>query len=336
MLVDVGGGAAEIRSFAFEPHDKKFYWVDSAYQQLRRSNMDGTQVELLAIRPPESQNPQNRDIYGVAVLPERRWLYLNTGYFIGIDRYSKTDRLEIPPLLKPTTKPAPPRIASIEPLKAAAGDEVVVSGAGFKGATKAALFDDAAGGETTVDFKLLSDVQFSFKMPKLSEGCRHAAVILVTPGGVTVTLPTSLSVARPNIFNILPGEQEMNTATTKGKYANFWYVVGQHQKKLLGSQMTQTQIAGLNWSLAYVEPQGMAFTGQRGHNVLFLKDGAVSGLPQWRNVVYHEPFAIINNSFRESLEETETTLIPVPAIRPSFLPELLEYEQPPRSDPAGG
>ncbi len=61
---------------------------------------------------------------------------------------------------------------------------------------------------------------------------------------------------------------------------------------------------------------------------MFLKDGAITGMSRWRTVIYHEPFAVINNSFRKSAKETETTLVPVPAIRPSFLAELLEYEQP--------
>jgi hypothetical protein len=61
---------------------------------------------------------------------------------------------------------------------------------------------------------------------------------------------------------------------------------------------------------------------------MFLKDGAVTGMRQWRSVVYHEPFAIINNDFQESKEQMDAKFIPVSAIRPSFFPELLEYVQP--------
>ena len=63
------------------------------------------------------------------------------------------------------------------------------------------------------------------------------------------------------------------------------------------------------------------------HNVLFVKDAAISTVP-WRSVVYHEPFALISPPVQESLEEMETRLIAVPAIRPSLLEELLEYKQP--------
>ena len=349
IVVDVGGG--EMASFSLDPQDRKFYWVDQASQQLCRSNMDGTQVELLVIRPPIPENPQNRGIGSVAVLrrgqpgesieknsaatsqkkPDsghgRDWLYVGGVYFKGIDPYAITYRMAIPPLLQPVPKPAPPKITSVTPEKQSAGGEVEVAGTGFKGAKKVAVFDDGAGGEVAVEYDVMSDTKLSFRMPELSESCRHAAVIVLTQGGVTVTLPTSLSVARPNIFRALPNLLEMNTKRINAEYGNIWYVIGQHQKIRFGSQQTQTGLGRVDSSLVYVEPQGSASSGERGHNVLFLKDGAVSGARQWRSVVYHEPFAIINNCYRESSQQLDAKFVPVPAIRPSFLPQLLEYEQ---------
>lgn len=316
IIADAGWGS--IRSVSFNPDETKFYSTNGS--QLNRFNRDGSQVETLVIEPPRKRNPEGRIMGSVAVLPQTHSLYL-TGH-----RY--TYRMGIPPLPKAVTKPAPPKIVSMTPAKQSPGRKVVVVGTGFGRTTKVALFDDSAGGEVPVDFELLSETKLSFDMPKLSENCRHVAVIVLTPGGVTVTLPTSLSVASPRIATALPETQAMNTKTTKGAYGNIWYVVGQHQKIPLISQEKQTGLGRVDWSLVYVEPHASAGTGDRGYNVIFLKDGAVSSTRQWRSVVYHEPFAVLAYNTQESREELKATFIPVSAIRPSFVPELLEYEQP--------
>jgi hypothetical protein len=233
--------------------------------------------------------------------------------------------MKIPPLPTPVTKPAPPQVTSIAPLRQSIGGEVVVMGAGFTGATKVAIFDDAAGNEVLVRFELRSDSELSFKMPTLSKHCRHAAIIVLTPGGVTVTLPKLCSVAKPLIWNLLPDTRQVKTVEKQGQYENIWYVVG--QPKILQGTHHPTHLTRKDGILAYVEPFAEAYTGQRGHNVLFVKDAAISTVP-WRSVVYHEPFALIWPPVQESLEEMETRLIAVPAIRPSLLEELLEYKQP--------
>ena len=154
-------------------------------------------IELLMVVPPIHQNAEFRGIGEVAVLAEQRILYVGRG---GNDAH-ETGRMKIPPLPTPVTKPWPPQVTSISVLlRQSIGGEVVVMGAGFTGATKVAIFDDAAGNEVLVRFESRSDSELSFKMPTLSKHCRHAAIIVLTPGGVTVTLPKLCSVAKPLIL----------------------------------------------------------------------------------------------------------------------------------------
>lgn len=323
FVVDLPGHG----NFALDMGDKKVYWTSSV-SELCRANLDGSQTEKLVVSPPAHQNPETREFGYVAFEPERRWIYISWHYFEGAEAISVVSRMEVPQPLKPSKKPAPPWIEGVSPATQAAGGEVIVKGKGFKDASKVALFDDGNGHEVEAVFDVHSDSELSLTMPELSEGCAYVALIVLTPGGVTVTIPTATSLAKPNLWVPLPGQLEINTDLVTGKYANIWYVLGQ-RKRLFNvmSQETKTYNGGGIRSLIYAEDGSLVGTKERGNNVLFMKNGAITGMSRWRTVIYHEPFARIGNSYRKSADETQTTLVPVPAIRPSFLAELLQYQQ---------
>ena len=313
--------------FAVDSRDQKVYWAFVG--EVCRSNLDGTQVETILIAPPESENTGKRYISGVAIEPERRWLYVSGYYFDGPSAIGTLSRMDIPPLLKPVTKQAPPRIAGFSPPQQAPGGEVVLQGAGFTGVTKVALFDDGNGHEVSTRFKVRSDAELTFTMPKLSDACRYAAAIVLGPGGVTVMLPHAPSVSHPNVWVPLPGKLYVSTVNKTGVYSNVWYVKGEPKRyfNAISTSLIQNGGEGVR-SLIFAENGSILSTKERGNNIVFMKNGARTQMSRWRTVIYHEPFALIHNSILQSATETSTTLIAVPAIRPSFVALLLAYAQP--------
>lgn len=150
----------------------------------------------------------------------------------------------------------------------------------------------------------LSDGELALVVPPKREGVKRAAIVVQGPGGVTVTLPRGTHFVKPR------GAAFDRTRDT----GTLCFAVSQ-----------DAQFFDVEHSLVYAPSGATVWTKGRGDVVLFLKNGSANGAVDAAGiVVYHEPFARI---MRRANVEGDHKYIPVPAIRPSFVEALLEYEQ---------
>lgn len=140
----------------------------------------------------------------------------------------------------------------------------------------------------------------------MSEHCRQAAVCVRTPGGVTVTLPRNVKVAHRD------GHIQAQRFRPQEQFT-FLAEAG-------------VAVLHVERAVAFVLPGGHVASDTHGQNVFFLKDRAATSVRRNPdNLVYYEPFAIVNGIDNPA---AGNRLVAVPAIRPSFVESLFEYDEP--------
>jgi hypothetical protein len=291
-------------SFAIDPVDKKIYWITGGMRPtLRLASLDGTQQELLAT---------GLSIPGGLVLDTKhRYVYWTETreVFPGAAIRGRIRRTKMPPALTPKSRPAPPLVTSIQPANGRAGTRVTLTGKGFTDATEVTFIGVGTGEHRSARFRVASDESMEVTVPTLAAESSEAAIVVLTRGGVTVTLPRNLRIVRPK-----PGGAHTEfDQWAKGEIFSLFVVAGGF-------------VTPLERALAYVSDGGRVSPGNEGKDVLFLKNGAKTS-SSWgmhNSIIYHEPFAIINgrNDFAN-----DARLVAVPAIRPSFVDALFECQK---------
>ncbi|HUY90983.1 MAG TPA: hypothetical protein VMV10_19760 [Pirellulales bacterium] len=293
VVVDIGN-AGHIVGVAVDAANSKLYWTEIHGKEVWRANLDGSQAETVVYT--------ERGSTAVDVDSKRGYFYWTDSRIVKGLPLGFIRRLKLPPLPVAETKPAPPQIMSFVPLRQRAREKVVVYGKHFTGVEKVQLIGDD-GRQTDAGFEVVSDGELTLVVPPKREGVKHAAIVVQGPGGVTVTLPRGTHSVKPR------GAAFDRTRDT-GK---FCFAVSQ-----------DARFFDVEHSLVYAPSRATVWTKGRGDVVLFLKNGSANGaVGSTGIVVYHEPFARI---MRRANVEGDHTYIPVPAIRPSFVESLLEYE----------
>lgn len=283
-----------IHGFDVDWRNQKLYWVDASYKHLRRSKIGGSQIEdiVLTIYPSS----------GLAIDLENGYAYW-TENDLSHDGRGRVRRVKIPPLLKSSSKPAPPTIKEFAPLAARSGEQVVISGRGFRDVNRVALVAVGTGEECEARFEVRSDTELSVFVPKLPE-CESAEIVVQSPSGVSVTLPYDTTAISPRSHS--------------GKY-RFEDLAQRHTIWV----NSVASVARVEKSLLWVCDGARVHPSPHGSNVLFIKDGGQTVAKRWnRATIYHEPFAVINE--REELP-ADSKLIAVSAIRACFVKSLLKY-----------
>lgn len=295
--------------------------VDSGAQKLYcarkyglyRTDLDGSHFENLVSLLPE--------VGGIALDLKAGYLYwTETRACVDLNAYSRIRRIKIPPPLPTTTVPAPPVVDSTEPGSGSAGDTITLQGRFFADASKVAFIDTREGRELPAQFHVTSDRELSVVVPDLSDDCAEAAIVVLTPSGVTVTLPKDIPVLYGGMLDIGGGCTldyliHKHFLSDKGRPA-YW----------LRGEMN---FGGIDHSIVYCTPGTLATSSTIGRNVFFVKNGAAGDVNKPRCLIYHEPYAVIQGPsvmMREPPEETRT--VPVPAIRPSFVERLFQVKPP--------
>lgn len=184
----------------------------------------------------------------------------------------------------------------------------------FSGVTDVRLIGDD-GRQSDAEFTVVDDAKLTLLLPPRREGVKRLAIVVQGPGGVTVTLPRDTHAVKRGGGPFVKFDRTRDT----GK---FCFAVSQ-----------DARFVSTEHSLVYVPAGAEASTSHsRGDVVLFLKDGSLNyAMDADGIVVYHEPYARIFGRAERTLAGVERQgdhqYIPVPAIRPSFVESLLEYEQ---------
>lgn len=288
-----------VSGIALDLRNGKMYWTERAYQEIWRANLDGSQREAIAIRlrlPRGIDLDADGNAYWTDYKPS------------GSSNIGRIQRIKLPPVLEPTVKPAPPLINAISPRSQRPGREVTLLGARFMGATQVQFIGED-GKRSDAKFRVKSDTEISVVVPETDSHGRRAAIVVQTPGGVTVTLPRDSEIEQPRgaPTSRQPGFDRFRDA---GKLA---FVVA-----------PGAWLSGVENSLVYCPKKAMANAGTRGGAVLFLKDDAVALVNDAeRTVIYHEPFAQVR---RRAKAAADATFVAVPAIRPSFVESLFQIQ----------
>lgn len=292
----VWDGGGQITGVGIDVPNAKMYWGAGARMGVWRANTDGSQPQMVAEGAMES--PTFADVDSV-----HGHVYWADHKFVGSDAYGLIRRLPLPPPPRAETAPAPPWVNSIDPSRQAAGGKVTIHGAHFSGAIHVRVIGDD-GQQSEAKFNVVNDGELNLVLPQRHEGVRRAAIVVESPGGVTVTLPRDLSVIKPNDRRLTVFDRFHESA--------FCFVVSPDQG-----------FHRVEHSLVFVPDRANASAGGRGNTVLFVKDGGAGSATDATGVViYHEPFARIT---RRAWGAGERQYMPVPAIRPSFVDALVEY-----------
>ncbi|HEX5442638.1 MAG TPA: IPT/TIG domain-containing protein, partial [Pirellulales bacterium] len=218
------------------------------------------------------------------------------------DGYALIRRMKLPPLPVAETTPAPPLIRSIDPDSQSAGGKVLLHGAHFSAVKEVRVISDD-GEQSDAIFNLIGDTELAFVLPARRQGVTSAAIVVQGPGGLTVTLP-----------------RDTHTAKDAAVFDRFRY-----GKTFCFNVARGARLARVEGSAVYASRDGFAYAGGRGKAVLFLKDGSSTIITRAPGViVYHEPFARI---FGRAKGAGECELVSVPAIRPSYVEALLQYNE---------
>jgi len=291
-------GTASISAIALDTDAGKLYWVDKARGHLRRSNLDGSHVEEIVIG--------GVNVYGVAVDPDGGKVYWTEYRSFAGGVYGLVRRTRVPDPPKPTTLPAPPLVKSIAPEAGPVGAAIVLTGRHLSETEKVSFVGVENGQHVDARFEVVDENTLKVAVPPLEGAFTGAAIIVQSPGGVTITVPKnakSVSAERPVVADRFDASRPLA------------YVV-----------LPGAQLANLEKSVAFVERGAIVVSGALGANVLFLRNGSITGVKSPPNlIVYHEPFVCIGH--RESPAKG-VRYVPVPAIRPSFIDKLFEYERP--------
>lgn len=293
---------------AVDSHDEKMYWTTN--KEVWRANVDGSRPELVALGMPGCGT--------IDVDLERGYVYFGDVKFVKGHGYQLIRRLKFPPLAVTETTPAPPFVFSFDPPRQRAGGKVEVRGRRFSGVAAVRVIGDD-GRQSDVEFTLIDDAKLTFVVPPRREGVKRLAIVVEGPGGLTVTLPHDTHAVRREDA---PTPFVKFDRTRDG--GRFCFAVSQ-----------DARFINIERSLVYVPAGAEVSTGNsRGDVVYFLKDGSLNhAVDATGIVVYHEPYARIFGRADRKLgpggleRQGDHQYIPVPAIRPSFVESLLEYEQ---------
>ncbi len=111
-----------------------------------RINLDGSQMEVLVTNPRHNPDaPPKSGMGPIAIDLVHKALYWGGARSVGGFASAQIYRMNLPPVLKPTTMPSPPLITGISPLEQHAGGEVTLTGENLRLATAVSFIDDSDG-----------------------------------------------------------------------------------------------------------------------------------------------------------------------------------------------
>lgn len=290
-IVDVLNG--NIATVALDSVGKKVYWV--SHRNIRRADLDGSNIRDVIVGLVGNTGRLAFD----GKKSQMYWMPINVVHGkkeIGLWRAD---------LGKPAqskSKPAPALVTGFVPRLQKAGEQLSIAGANFDGTSQVLFIDDGSGQATKAKFEVGSDSALSVVVPKLSDRCRHPVIIIQNKGGITATLPHSARVVKHEAVDRFHADDQ------------FAYVV------------PPDGAISIDRGVVLASGRSTATARQYGKNTFLLKNGSVSdlrGAPD--NLIYSEPSATL--SHLDKLTKG-SKIVRVPAIRPSFLETLFEYQQP--------
>jgi len=292
--LELGQGLGHISGIGLDVKNGRIYFVNRSYEDMWRVKFDGSDAEVVAIG---LEVPR-----GIDVDSEHQYVYWNDRKLSGINGFGLVRRIKLPRMLQATTKPAPPLISAVNPIEQAAGAEVQIAGTHFTGVEQVEFVSED-GQHVSARFTVQSDSELAVVVPNLPRRAKRAAIIVQGTGGVTVTLPHACRV----------------TKDPRTAFNRFEDTGGPPIVCVPGAPSGRVEKA-----VVYAAVNSTVHPGERGDNVIFLKNGCTMiGTTVSANVVYHEPFAKIHARSKAS---PDTVFVPVPAIRPSFVEKLFEFK----------
>jgi hypothetical protein len=292
-------------AFDFEHHQSVF----PSASQLVRENLDGSGREVLVTSPPVMKYIKDGDAKAIgmsaAIDEKRQIVYWSAAHFEGTAPYAAIFRMELPPRLKPTVRPAPPLVTAIAPEMMRHDDAITIRGEHLAQVSAVTFVDDSTCEQIAAKFQPNDDHSLSVTVPKLGERCEHPLIIVETPSGVTVTLRKDLTCIKRN-------QRYQAHRLTDGRLPQFWL-------------MPEGWGREFESAVVYINHDAHCRVGTHGHALVFLKNGALGSFIQRSNcTVYHEPFALLGR-----FQDTDPTIKfhQVPAIRPSFLDNPVTYKE---------
>jgi len=293
VLFDSGG---QITAVSLDSLDEKIYWIDAKSQEIWRANLDCSRPEAVAIGLTMGSS--------IDVDAKQRYVYWTDARRTRNTSYALIRRLKIPATPAPVAKPAPPLVTAIEPTQASANQRILLRGKHLSGIKRVQLIGDD-GRQSDAKVVAGDDSEVKFILPPRREGVKRIAVVALESGGVTVTLPR-------NTVTIKRGDRPFTNFDRFRDGGAFCFTIEP------GTAFTHVE-----HSLVYAPARAQAMAGGRGQVVLFLKDDARTVVTETPGlVIYHEPSAQIAGRARSK----DAQYISVPAIRPSFVESLLEYQ----------
>lgn len=295
---DIGQSFGHVTGEGLDVPNGKVYWAEEARDEVWRTSLDGSQPEAIAVGMESASS--------VEVDSKRGYVYWADFRFAQGDSYALIRRLKLPRVPAAEPMPAPPLIHSIETSRESEGGKVKLHGAHLSGATDVRLIGDDAE-LSKVAFSVLGDTELTFTLPPPRHGEKKAAVIVQGPGGLTVTLPRDLHTIKD--FH--------GPASAFDRFRD--------SDKFCFNVAPGAQFGNVEGSIVYAPAHALTYAGGRGRAVFFLKNESSIGITVAPGVVvYHEPFARV---FGRAKGAGACEFVAVPAIRPSFVESLLQYEE---------
>ncbi len=260
----------------------------------------------------------------MAIDLKHRMLYIRDVEYRGLLRWSLVHRMPIPRLSEPQTKPAPPVVRRIEPLRQVPGGKIALSGQGFARTTNVVFIDTGTGENVEAKFSQGSDERLLVTVPKLSEQCTTSPIIVRANGSLTVTLPLNL--------HVIDNRKDRALRFTFKRFESdttLPYWVKYNTPSKLNPRHSSEFVEAEQCVVFAAEPRTLVHSGIRGGNTFFLKDNTQTILHSSPNcVLYHEPFPNLWGPGLATDKIPETLrLVPVSAIRPSFVPKLFAFQR---------
>jgi hypothetical protein len=290
-IVDVLNG--NIATVALDTVGKKVYWV--SHRNIRRADLDGSNIRDVIVGLVGNTGRLAFD----GKKSQMYWMPINAVHGkkeIGLWR------ADLGKPARSKSKPAPALVTGFVPRLQKAGEQLSIAGANFDGTSEVLFIDDGSGQATKAKFVVGSDSGLSVVVPKLSDRCRHPVIIIQNKGGITATLPHSARVVKHEAVDRFHADEQ------------FAYIV------------PPEGAISIDRGVVLASGRSTATARQYGKNTFLLKNGSVSdlrGAPD--NLIYSEPSATLGH-FDKLTKGSK--IVRVPAIRPSFLENLFEYQQP--------
>jgi hypothetical protein len=269
--------------------------------EIFRCGVDGSRIQQLVC------GSHSRDH---VVLADHKGEYL---YFpeMSPDLGTRIRRIPIPPPPAIVVKPAPPLVTGYQPARGKTGDVISIQGEFFQDIQEVAMIGLSTGDYMKVKYEVVSPEQINATVPALPHVCDRLAVVVLGSSGVTVTMPfDSLTIDKQR-------HRAIGAALSFDSYAkNQRYTVVANQK---------TSVTQLGRAIAYGSWDSYLSTGTEGRCAFFVKNHATTSCLNFHDgIIFHEPFAIIHA--RHKLEQ-DSRIVPVSAIRPSFVNSLFEFDR---------